>query len=243
MIAFSLDIDWAPEPLIEDALELFSLHEVPCTIFATHESKAVKSCNRKLFEIGIHPNFNPLLDGSSKDSMHTVLDKILNLFPEAKGVRSHSLTQSSRLLAEFTRRGLVYEANQLIPYSSIAPYRHWTGLIRVPFNWEDDVHFCYGKSYLEHDVDLTPSSFNVFNFHPIHTFLNTDTAARYEAAHPHNQDPIALQRYKNTETPGTRTLLINLLKECRSQGRQVATLLEVASRVGAPAPENTNAHR
>ena len=114
MLAFSIDIDWAPEEVIIDTLSLFEKYGVKCTIFSTHNSYAVIKSNRKLFEVAIHPNFNPFLTGTDKQ-VDDVIDELIELHPDAKGVRSHSLMQSTGINQRFADKGLVYDSNLLLP--------------------------------------------------------------------------------------------------------------------------------
>lgn len=53
----------------------------------------------------------------------------------------------------------------------------------------------------------------VFDFHPIHIFLNTESLDRYERTRPYHQNPSELikHRYKGY---GTRNRLIELLELC-----------------------------
>ena len=67
----------------------------------------------KEFELGIHPNFNPLLDGKG-GSAEYIIDQMLELVPEAVSVRSYSLVQSSRLHELFHRKGLIFDCNDFI---------------------------------------------------------------------------------------------------------------------------------
>lgn len=148
MILFTSDIDWAPDEVIEYMLNIFTEYDVPCTLFCTHESKVLQECNRDLFEIAVHPNFNRLLFGSDGPTADTILEEIIKIYPEAIGVRSHGMTQSTPLLNLFKQKGLKYDSNQFIPYQfNLSPYDCWTGLKRIPYNWEDDIHFSYGKSF------------------------------------------------------------------------------------------------
>lgn len=231
MIAFSSDIDWAPEPVIEDIISIFEQYTIPCTLFATHSSPVVMGCNRKLFEIGIHPNFNGLLEGKG-GSVDAILDDLLNQFPEAKGVRSHSLTQNSRILQKFSERGLEYDANEFFPYhSNLHCWQLWNGIVRVPFNWGDDVHYMFNKQYNDCGLRFVDDALNILNFHPIHVFLNTENAARYEAAKQHYGDVASLEKHKNkTGEPGTRDLLLNLLEKAKADGMQTVTLGAISER-------------
>ena len=229
MIAFTLDLEWAPEAVIADVLELFSSYGVKCTIFATHDSEVLKNADRNLFEIGIHPNYNPLLAGGP-GHFSKVTQKLLDLYPEAVGVRSHSLTSSSPLLNHFADLGLKYDANQYLPYwSGLKPYTIWNGLVRIPFNWEDDLHWTYGYSFDSSRIDLNWEGWKIFNFHPHHIFLNTENEARYERMKAAYHDSEALVQYRNPgPESGVRDLLTSLLKEVSEQQHKTYFLKEIA---------------
>ena len=229
MLAFSSDIDWAPEEVIHDTLSLFEQYQVKCTLFATHSSTAIKNCEKKLFEVAIHPNFNPLLEGKG-GSVDKVLEELIAIYPDSKGVRSHSVTQNSYILNAFKRHGLFYDSNHFLPYhSGIKPFVIWNGLIRIPYNWEDDIHWMYGNSFNTSNINLSDNGLNIFDFHPIHVFLNTENSERYENAKKYYHQPEKLLTLRNqTPIPGTRDLLINLLKQIQSTNIKTYNLLEIA---------------
>ena len=96
----TVDLDWAPDWAIADCLDLVEEARVAATIFVTHDTPllARMRANPRI-ELGLHPNFNPLLDGlASQGSAETVMRGLQRIVPEARAVRSHSMTQSSRLL-------------------------------------------------------------------------------------------------------------------------------------------------
>ncbi len=230
MIAFSSDIDWAPEAVITDMLGLFEKYGVKCTLFSTHQSTVLAKCNKKLFEIGIHPNFNPILAGNSDKSVEDVIDDMLDIHPDARGVRSHSMLQSTNILQKFADKKLVYDANHFMPYhTGIKPFRLWNGMIRIPYNWEDDVHWTYGYSFESSGMNLNDPGLVVFDFHPIHIYLNTENKFRYNEAKKYYKDPQMLLKYRNTEIKGTRDLLISLLDFVKKSKVETKTLLEIAN--------------
>lgn len=229
MIAFTCDIDWAPEEVIEDTLNLFEVFGVKCTFFSTHHSLNLTKSNRKLFEVGIHPDFTPLLSNNSNKSLDDILDEIIEIHPEAIGVRTHTMVQSIGLLQKFSEKKLLYEANSFMPYQTgLKPFRLWNNLIRIPYNWEDDVHWAYGYSFDDSRINLNSEDLIVFDFHPIHIFLNTENKFRYSEAKKYYNDPKKLQEYKNTELPGTRDLLMNLLKQIKNSNIQTYKMKDIA---------------
>ncbi len=213
MNLFTSDIDWAPEEVIEDTINLFNDYNVKCTFFCTHKSSVIESIKSDSnFELGIHPNFLPILN-DKKGSINEILEDVLNIIPDAKGVRTHSMVQSTPLLQTFKDFGLKYESNTFLPYwSDIKPSVLWNGLIKLPHNFEDDLHFLYKKSFENCDLILENQKLNIFCIHPIHVFLNTECEQTYINAKKHYHNSKDLLKKRNTKKIGTRDLLISLLK-------------------------------
>lgn len=228
MIIFTSDIDWAHDEVLEEIVEIFNRYNIQCTFFATHKSSVIKELEKEeLFEIAIHPNFNPLLTGTSQLSDKEVLEELLSIYPNAKGVRSHSMTQNSRLLNLFTDLGLLYDSNQFLPYQKVELYPHWYGdLIRVPYNWEDDVHFEYGFDFSSLKISRRKVPLLVLDFHPIHVFLNTDTKERYEVAKKHYNNPKKLKEYRNKRNKGAKDLLIETLENSKKYTNRLDKFVE-----------------
>ena len=234
MIAFTSDIDWAPEEIIDDTISLFEEYGVKCTFFSTHNSKVLAAGSKELFEIAIHPDFNPILNGTSNLRAIDVINAILDIHPDAKGVRSHSMLQSTNILQLFAEKKLIYEANQFLPYhTGIKPFRLWNGLVRIPYNWEDDIHWTYGFDFKDSRIDLRDSGLNIFNFHPVHIFLNTENEKRYLSAKEFYKDPVNLKMQRNNEKTGARDLLIMLLEYVKKNSIETKTLLEIANEFAA----------
>ncbi|RAP34047.1 hypothetical protein DID75_00285 [Candidatus Marinamargulisbacteria bacterium SCGC AG-410-N11] len=217
-VFITMDIDWAPDFVIEDTLSFFE--NIKLTLFVTHKSKILNSLvNNNNFELGIHPNFNFLLNGDFRygDTIEKVIEYYLEFVPNSKSVRSHSLANNSHMLDIFTKKNIVYDCNIFIPYYStikLNPWLHWDKkLIRVPYFWEDDVQFMYDPNWLSKPEDIINSNiFRVFNFHPIHIFLNTENIDRYIAAKPYLNNKEKLKEFINKSKYGTKDFLVDLIR-------------------------------
>ena len=145
----TFDIDWAHDEILKDTLNIVREASVPATWFVTHAIPVLNDIRAlQSQELGVHPNFNPLLDGVSNngDNAEKIVKALLDIVPEAKSIRSHSMTQSSRLLDLFQTSGLTHEVNHFIPYHAgveLKPWVLWNQLCKVPYFWEDDVHVLY----------------------------------------------------------------------------------------------------
>lgn len=235
-LCLTIDIDWAHDAVVADTLALVAEAGVAATWFVTHATPVladIRATPRQ--ELGLHPNFNPLLDGA-RDNARDILQRIRDVVPEATSVRSHSLTRSSRLAVLFCEQGMSHESNYFVPPSAgerIKPWRDFSGLLQVPIRWEDDVPLLDPKigEPVAHLGRLAPLT---VDFHPIHLFLNTVTIADYEAARPYAQDPAALvERRRSPGSGGSRDRLIALLALAASAGAATGCLGEIDNESGA----------
>jgi len=229
-IAFTLDIDWAPEEVIKHALDIFSKYKAKCTLFCTHNSKIIKNSDKSIFEIAIHPNFNENLFDNSSKAVQDTLDDLLEIYPEALGVRSHSLTHNSKLQSLFFSKGLKYDSNMYIPIKKFlpSPFKCFSGMTRIPFHWEDDIHFTEGKSF-DYKIrnDLNFNDCIILNFHPIHVYLNTDSEHNYLSAKSNYHDAKKLKNFINKEKVGTKDFLISQLEKAQKNNYEHYNLKEL----------------
>lgn len=227
-VCITLDVDWAPDVAIADCLDLLSRFGVKATIFGTHKTDVLSGLSTSQFELGIHPNFNFLLGGQT-GCVNDIIDDVMAIFPEARGLRSHSLTQSSSILDHAHKRGIVYDANLYHPEQA-RPYLDFSGLLRFTFGWVDLGLLLDEKPFEIESLSLKDSFPNILDFHPIHVFLNTPTVAAYSAAKNALHDVKALERNRNTAVPGVRDLFIATLRFIAEQNLNHKTLDELANK-------------
>ncbi len=215
-IFITIDIDWAVDEIILDTIKLIEDADIHATWFVTHKTEVLDRIrSNEKFELGIHPNFNFLLNGEKKAGANCeqVLDRILEIVPEAKSVRSHSMTQNTYLLNLFVEKKLRYDCNHFIPEQAnvkIKPWTLWNELIRVPYFWEDDISCLYKKNSPMHKL-VRRDGLRVFDFHPIHIFLNTENLQRYERTREIHNNPKELIKYRYGGI-GVRNKLIDLIE-------------------------------
>lgn len=213
----TFDIDWASDDVLNYTIDLLEKHNVCATFFVTHQTPLLsKIRNNPKFELGIHPNFNFLLNGDFRYGKNSseVIDYYLEMVPDALSVRSHSVTYNSQILDTLFDRHLKYDLNIFLPRRSeiiSKPiYFEDYGMTRLPYFWEDDDHFLFNEDptpfkYMEH------KGLKIFDFHPIHLFLNSENPKRYNDARNHLQNLVKLKEFVNTEDTGTETFINNLI--------------------------------
>ena len=217
--AITFDIDWAPDYAILHCLELLENAGCKATFFATHNTPVNLEIINRGHNLGIHPNFLP---GSSQGSdVQEVISECLNYAPDAWCMRTHALVQSSPLLHEIFLKfpQLKLDVSLFMNRSAFAHKVKWeidgVTFDRLLYNWEDDAQFSnFNKDNLP---DLFFGELTVFDFHPIHVFLNSTDGSEYrnlklEQSHlPLNSlDKEVVERYVNPSL-GTQSYLKEVL--------------------------------
>jgi hypothetical protein len=212
----TFDIDWACDEVIEESINIVESYGVSATWFVTHDTPIIDKLRaNKNFELGIHPNFNNLLKGdfSNGSNAKKVVERLLNIVPEATAVRSHSATQSSFLQNLFSEVGLTHESNLFLPEQSAIranPWKLWSQLNIVPYCFADEVTCLYKTNSSIVDI-AKGEGLRIFDFHPIHVFLNTENLERYERTREIHRKPEELIKHRY-DGDGVRTALKTLLR-------------------------------
>ena len=217
-VFLTLDTDWACDEVLNYVIDIIEEYKNPkVTWFLTHKTKVLKRLSKnKNFEIGIHPNFNTLLDGdfSSGKTKDEIVNNLINLVPGAVSVRSHSMTQSSRIIDVFYKKGLKFDCNHFIPHysqNSVFPWKHWNGIIKVPYMWEDDIAIIENDEFIPSKI-LKLDSINVIDFHPIHIFLNSIDMKAYNDSKNFLNNYKELKKYRNNEKHGVENWFRSFLE-------------------------------
>ena len=106
--------------------------------------------------------------------------------------------------------------NLLIPRNSgieLKLFKSWSkNLIRVPYFWEDDTHILY-KDINSVDYYLNTPGLKVFDFHPIHIYLNTEDLNRYEKIKSDVKNKSLLDKHINDTSFGSLDFFKEILKK------------------------------
>mgnify|MGYP002632406607 CR=1 FL=1 len=221
-IFLTMDIDWACDGVFSSILDMIEENNLKVTLFITHNTSLSQRARvNPNIELGIHPNFNPLLLGDFiyGKNAEEVIQYYLNIVPEAKSVRSHSLTQNSHILNLFTKYNLKFDSNHFIPLQfgiNVKPWKNWdNNLIKIPFIWEDDLHCVYD---LDWDINLITNyeGLKVLAFHPTNLFLNTHIIEHYENAKKCFHDFECLKELVNKKEYGELNFFKDLIKKVKN---------------------------
>ena len=101
--------------------------------------------------------------------------------PEA--VETHGLLQSSNIIENIIKNcpNIKYDFSLYLPNNNkVIPFKYSLNnetIIRIPYQWEDDFFF---DLFDKEKTFLYKSSFyQIFNFHPVHVFLNSKNYSEY----------------------------------------------------------------
>lgn len=227
MIVITLDLEWAPAAVIEDSLELLDRHDLSATLFSTHEDGVDASGHER----ALHPNF---LRGGEKE--RDVIADLAATFPEASGIRSHSLYIHSRLRNHYEAFELSYESNYLMyGVEGIKPFEMPSGTVQFPIYFTDDDWLGERNGDDLPDIKslLAGNGLKVFDFHPPHIAFNTPSIERYEACKDDYWDDSTgiLDLRWNGKTTGVRDLFEALLEELSTGTYESTTLGALEKRV------------
>ena len=172
-IFLTMDLDWASEDVIEEALPSFDEFALPLTVFQTHFSPNVQARAKSYpTELEWHPNF---LEGSSQGADSEKIDFYLQSIPsERKIVRCHLYYEPDSLPIFLNKNGIGATSDDLSLLSHKSSYLK-DGHQEVPLFFEDGCYIKGGHpldirhvlSFMEEEGDY------VFLFHPIHLAFNS----------------------------------------------------------------------
>jgi len=235
----TLDVDWAPDYVIDYVAEILIAHKVKTTWFITHESDAIHrlSKNSELFELGIHPNMlNGSTHGKTEDE---VLKHIKAIVPDAVSMRTHGLYQSSNFLIKAAKEyGILYDVSLFLPKTPCLQPHYikfdHSLLWRVPYFWEDDSEM-FEDDPIWHISDYTQMrGLKVFDFHPIHIALNTEKFERYNALKQikalKSWDIEFIEEYANKGI-GTKNIFLDLVHELTGKGKQIKDIINFTEQI------------
>lgn len=222
-IYISFDVDWAPDYILNDLLDLIYGKISGCTFFSTHNSEIFYKLPNS-YEVALHPNFNCLLDGKGKASFQEIIEDLIAIYPRSLGYRSHSLTNNTNIQQYFKSKGFIYESNRL----SDAPSRHYYDALEdishIYIDFTDGQfikHFASPASTfiskLLHAIESYDSV--TLMFHPIHVFLNSCNYSNYLNVKNDMNDYKNVQKNRNSNcTMGVRKVLeeiITYIQSCK----------------------------
>ncbi len=216
-VFLTFDIDWANNDVLMSTIDIIEKYNIKATFFVTHRTELLERMNKnKNIELAIHPNFNYLTNGDFRygKNIDEVLAYYKEIVPDAISLRSHDIFQKSQLFNILPDFNIKYDCNLYVPITggAVKPFSHSNNnIVRVPFIWEDGDHCRYNWGWSV-DEYLSTESVKVFDFHPIHVFLNTEKIERYTESAKFHKNINKLNDFVNNSNHGIYNFLIDLIE-------------------------------
>lgn len=177
MIILTIDIEWAPDYMLDFCFGLLSDTGLKTTIFATHDSSKIKDVSSEI-EVGLHPDINSLGEAEEK------ISELKRYYPEARCVRNHRLVHSSVFTRLYKKYGLSVTSNYLmIDQDDVRPIPMLYGIKEYPIFFMDDIYLAtHDKIEVGSLIEKLRKTegLKVIAFHPIHIYLNSGDIGTYE---------------------------------------------------------------
>ena len=237
-IYLTFDMDWACDELMNFLYNLLEENGLSATVNITNDFAFMEKYKKnERIDLGIHPNFNRLIDGIAGGGVNdkkSLMEQCKRVVPNAVVVRSHALFSSTPVTKIFYDYGIRYELNcYLEPCKGMCIYPWFLhGVLQIPFFYEDDIYLM-GRSrnkpafYLDHTIKM----YRVFNFHPIHLFLNSESLERYERIKENYHNFSVLKENVNHDSYGILDFFRELVETVKVQGYQFGKITEIEERV------------
>ncbi len=231
VFVLTADVDWASDYCIEELARFANGHGITPTMFVTHDSPVLAALRaERRAELGIHPNFLP---GSSHGGgPAVVIAHMLSIEPRPVATRSHHYAESAEICRALVANGLRIDSNLcLFLQPGLKPLHHWSGLVRLPCFWEDDVHWERGFEWdfaRLRATFLTPG-LKLLNVHPFMFALNIPDAAFY-ARHKRLIPTLDTTQAGQLRFAGrgAATFLADLVEAVRAEGFRFTTIGDLA---------------
>lgn len=234
------DQDWAPVWAADALLERVERNKIPLHVFRTSPCPTFDAASASgRISQGWHPNFLP---GSSHGSTpNEVVAYLQAHFPGARTARGHAFGEFTSATLALRDAGIVVDSQVATAYQAeLMPLMHWTGTLRLPVYFEDDVFFTHDPDRLDLGIvakTLFSPGLKVLSFHAIHVGINTPNQAHYEKvrskAYSATAADAAEVRYAGRGTADVMHELIGLIL---GKGHPFVSFEELGLRARAEAP-------
>lgn len=227
MIAITLDVDWAPDPIMESVIEVFESYQVPTTLFCTNyvrdrsgKSSSLTGRFHERHELALHPNFEHIEDYDQ------VWDELLQLYPSARGWRGHNGMTGWPIVEGAVKRGLTFEVHTSVFASYVPPSRANKALDRywlMPTAFYDshaffDPTFIWSVGNLPlRDLYGDKDKVVVLGFHPNILYYDMKSQQEYDERKETYHTADEASSFKTRKARGAMKLLIELLNTVPKQ--------------------------
>lgn len=241
LVCLTSDQDWAPPWAAQRLVEAAARRGFPLHVFRTNPCPVFdQALEDGSVTAGWHPNFLP---GSSHgETPGEVIEHMERLVPGANTARSHCFYEHSAAWQGLAEAGIRVDSQVCTQWQrGIEPLLHFTGIVRCPVFFEDDVFFAAAAPDLSLDSVLTNLStpgLKILNVHATFFGCNTPSNEHYQAVRDRvfgSEDPAEGVVFDGR---GTRVVVEELLEAITEAAIEVESFSSLANRLWAHIGEN-----
>jgi len=228
-IFLTVDVDWAPDYMIEYLLDIFREFNTSATVFTTHPSTLLKNLQHDdNFEISHHLYIDEA-SSQGKDVV-TAINYLKKYYPHAAGNRFHLLAHSYRHLECLGDFGYQYDVSVLrFNGSYLLPvFHHDLQMVLLTYCWEDGI--CE-NSRLPLNVSFHNPGVKIINFHPLNVYLNGEDSSNRIALLKDNPSLLDCPRPRahryRSQGNGAEVALRNLLRSAERIGCRTSKIKDL----------------
>jgi hypothetical protein len=230
----TVDVDWAPDFMLESIIATLEEYGIKATFFATHRSPVIERLQVESFhEVGLHPNLNR--GGSHPVGIGQAIGSMLEFVPSPVGVRFHRLGHEYRDLAMLSEFGIRYDVSRLNFNGRRleSTFHPDLQLTLFTYSWEDGISENIRSLALEGSIDLKSPGMKIVNFHPVNVFmnfLNSFDRKEFQAKYPKLESlSMGLAMSEVRTGPGSGHLFHQLCAQLANSRVKTPTLAEAVS--------------
>lgn len=233
-LSLTFDIDWAPDFMIEEVINILDKYSIKATFYATHHSKLLEELKSSIdFEVGIHPYLG--VNSTQGENKLQILTNLNSIYNEAIGCRFHVLDFSYRDLLNLKNFKIKYDVSRInfnTPYL-LPTYHKDLDLVLFTYSWEDGVSENQNLNQNINNIDLLSPGMKILNFHPMNIYINSPNAEfrkRFQSKNPKllETDKNEIKGFINNGL-GTKNILIELCEYIKKNNILTYTIKEYYS--------------
>jgi len=229
-LLLTLDTDWADDIALEYCMEILLKNNIKSTWFITNSSSLIEKLLERpdLYEVGIHPNF--FFGSDHGNSIDEVFEYFQDITPNARSMRSHGLFQYSNLLFKASQKyNIEIDSSIFLPYCSNIDVHSFNNLYRAPIFFMDSYYLKSEKNNnfkFKQIKNINSVGIKIFDFHPIHIYMNSYNMNYYESLKSYNSNSKKLEKNRNKTKMGIGDLFLSTINNIIENDIQTFTLSE-----------------
>lgn len=203
----TLDQDWANDYLMKFTYDLLFEYDINATIFYTNKEFDIP----KNVDIGLHPNFTKGIN-----SLESTFEELYECYENISTIRSHALYNNEYLRDVYYKFNITKQSNYMMLFQDDIKSVKVSKITNEYPLYFMDMYYLHifdkvnSFDYIDASIKQSKSGLKIFDFHPIHLFLNTPSTEYYKSCKKYYHETKKLKEYINKTEYGVLDLFKDL---------------------------------